>query len=411
VGILEFNEIYKAYYRFDIESKKNLGFSQTRKNGGIAFSYDEFKTRDKLYPYVYFILGNVILIEEYTEVKTLFEFNILASLEHYLSEGRFYVNKIDLFILIKYCNTKKIKNLLADLIKDKKIISASRFDRRELYHIKIYLLNTLSNICDLMDLKNKDSIYTTSIERWTNNLLLLLGCVQWNQNQLKMIINSLIPLLECRTNNIEIYESIQTFLTVNEFLYQESHPDMLKILDVMLEKINTGQLNGYDQYIIRSNVLRNIYTLSGNHNYTYENTELLTLALTKIRALGDEWQKFITNSLLLNIKMIGSVEIVAIIDKFINENILNLPLTTVKSIMERLHLVANGYPIPDQFIDIINKFVSENIPDKLSELDFIKAGVEEDFPNLIKFLINNKGFVEFQSTLDIFSERMRFFKK
>ncbi|HFL8794604.1 TPA: hypothetical protein ACG5TZ_004623, partial [Escherichia coli] len=56
VKMLEFNEIYKAYYRFDVESKKNLGYSQIRKSGGIAFSNDEFKTRAKLYPYVYFIL-------------------------------------------------------------------------------------------------------------------------------------------------------------------------------------------------------------------------------------------------------------------------------------------------------------------------------------------------------------------
>ena len=76
----------------------------------MAFSNDEFKTRSKLYPYVFFILGNEILIEEYTEVKTLFEFNILSSLEHYLSEGRFYVNVIDLFILIKYCDTKNSNN-------------------------------------------------------------------------------------------------------------------------------------------------------------------------------------------------------------------------------------------------------------------------------------------------------------
>lgn len=411
VKILEFNEIYKAYYRFDVESKKNLGFSQIRKNGGMAFSYDEFKTRSKLYPYVYFILGNEILIEEYTEVKSLFEFNILASLEHYLSEGRFYVNVIDLFILIKYCDTKKIKGLLDELISDKKIISASSVNKKDLYYIKKYLLNTVTNMCDLIGRKNNNSIYTTSIERWTNNILILLGCVPWSQKQLKKMINSLIPLLEYRTNNIDIYENTQLLLTVNNFLYQKSHPDMLRILDVMLEKIIAGELNGFDQIIIHSNILQNIYILSGVHDYTYENTELLKLVLAKVQSLGDESKKFITDSLLLDIRKIGSLEVIDIIDKFVSDYILKLPITTVKDIMDRLHLVANGYHMPDQFVEVINRFVSENIPSKLSELDFIMANVENGFPILIKSLIKDRGFVELQDALDMFNERMQSLKK
>ncbi|HDY2962281.1 TPA: hypothetical protein RPD71_004983, partial [Escherichia coli] len=70
-----------------------------------------------------------------------------------------------------------------------------------------------------------------------------------------------------------------------------------------------------------------------------------------------------------------------------------------------------GCAMPDQFLEVINKFVSENIPNKLGELDFITAGVESDFPNLIKSLIKDRGFVEFQDTLDIFNERMQSLKK
>lgn len=411
VGMLEFNEIYKAYYRFDVESKKNLGYSQIRKNGGMVFSDDEFKIRAKLYHYVYFILGNEILIEEYIEIKRLFEFTILSSLEHYLSEGRFYVNRIDLFILIKYCDTKKLKVFLVNLTKDKKIISASTIDKKNSYHIKRYLLNTLENMCNLMNLKNNNSIYTTSIERWTNNLLILLGCVQWSSNQLKIIINNLITLLEHRTNSMDVYDNIQNILTLNEFLYQKSHPDMLKVLDVVLEKICKGKLNGFDQQIIRFNILRNIYMLSEHHNYTYENIDLLKSALSKIQLLSDEMKKFFTESLLINIKKIGSHEIKEIIDKFVNDNILNLPLTTPKDIMDRLSLVANGYPMPERFPEIINEFVSKNIPDKLSELEFIIADVESGFPNLIKSLINNRGLIEFQDALDSFSEKTNSLKK
>lgn len=406
VDILEFTEIYKAYYRFDVESKKNLGYSQTRLNGGIAFSHDEFKLRAKLYPYVYFILGNDILIEEFAEVKNLFGVNILGSMEHYLAENRFYVNVIDIFILIKYCETKKIQAFLAKLVKDKKIINANTINKKESFLIKKYLLVTIKNICSLMGLKNRHSMYTTSIDRWTNNLLIVLGCIQWSSNQLKTIINSLTPLLEQRTSSLMIYESVINFLSVNEFLYEKSHPDMLKALDIILEKINKGEFNGFDQQAIFTGIFINIFNLSKKHNYTYENTNLLKLALLELELHSVEWKKLITNSLLLYIKSIGNDEVKTMIDDFINKNILNLVCTTIQDVMDRLSLIANGYPIPDGFPQTIRKLVTNNIPSKLQDLDFIKAGVESNFPELINFLISEKGLLEYQDILDDFNKRI-----
>lgn len=406
VNILEFTEIYKAYYRFDVESKKNSGYSQTRLNGGIAFSHDEFKLRAKLYPYVYFILGNDILIEEFAEVKNLFGVNILGSMEHYLAENRFHVNVIDIFILIKYCETKKIQAFLAKLVKDKKIINANAINKKESYLIKKYLLVTIKNICNLMGLKNRHSIYTTSIDRWTNNLLIVLGCIKWSSNQLKTIINNLTPLLEQRTSSLMIYESVINFLSVNEFLYEKSHPDMLKALDIILEKINKGEFNGFDQQAIFTGIFINIFNLSKKHNYTYENTNLLKLALLELELHSIEWKKLITNSLLLYIKSIGNDEVKTMIDDFINKNILNLDCTTIQDVMDRLSLIVNGYPIPDGFTQTISKLVTSNIPNKLQDLDFIKAGVESNFPELINILISEKGLIEYQDILDDFNKRI-----
>ncbi|MBN3098828.1 SIR2 family protein [Pectobacterium brasiliense] len=411
IKILEFNEIYKAYYRFDVESKKNLGFSNTRKNGGIVFSSDEFKMRARLYPYVYFILGNEILIEEYAEIRQLFEFNMLGSFEHYLLEDRFYVNVIDLFILMKYCETNKLKDFSIELVRDRKIISASLLDGRKLYNIKRYLLVTLSNMCNLMNLRNSNSIHTTSIDRWTNNLLIVLGLVKWNPIQLKKIINNLIPLLERRTHNMVVYESIVSLISVNAHLYHSFHPDILKIIDVVLEKILKEKFNGFDQQIILLGTMRNIFSLTENNNYKYDNINLLNLVLLKIKSFNEEMKKFITNNLLIDIKGIGSDAVKIAIDDFVRENILNLLLKTPKDIMDRLLLIVHGYPAPEGFSGVIEKFVSDNIPNNLTELDIITAGVESDLPALLKILIEDKGFVEFKVALDNFNQRMKTLKR
>lgn len=410
VEILDFNETYKLYYKLDVESKKNLSYTQTRRNGGMAFSSDEYKLRNKLYSYLYFIIGNDILIEQYTEVKNLFEFNIISSIKHYLDEGAFYVEIIDLFILIKFCQTKSLKEISLELIKDKSIIKLNKIDEKNIFRIKRYLLNVLGNLCDLMDCKDDNSIKTTLVDNWINNLLVILGAVHWSSSQLKTIINSLIPLLDNITNSIVIYENIQYFLISNAFLYKNAHPDMFKILDVILEKIIAKRFNGYDNHIITSDNLDYIFGLSKTHNYTYNNIALLKLVLLEIQPYNDGAKKLITDRLLLSIKSVGSSEVVNMIDDFVKDNILNLPIITANDILERLTLVLNGYTMTEQFITDINKFIDDNIPNKVVDLSFIKSGFETRFPKLMELLINEKGIEKLKDILDNFNNKMNTLK-
>lgn len=403
VNILEFNEIYKAYYRFDVASKDNIRLSKTRSSGGFAFSQDEFTLRQKLYPYVYFILGNEILIEEYVELKKLFEFNILGSMEHYLSQEAFSVNIIDLFILIKYCDTNNLKEFSLKLINNKKLVDINKIQDRYIYIIKKYLLASLNNICNMIHERNSESLNATSADGWLNNLLIILGGVRWNQKQLKTIMNSLIPLLENRTSGIVIYESIHYFLYSNSLLYQKSHQDMLKIIDVILEKIIKQVFNGYDTHIINSETIHFIFNLSESHKYTYKNIELLKLALLKIQNYDVRSKIIITKSLLLNIKKIGSDEVSETISDFIHDDILDLPLdinNTLQDILDRLTLISYGYSEPENFPVIINEFISNNIPDKSKDPDFETFHFKQSFPELISLIISKKGPIPYQDILD-----------
>ncbi|ELK2450418.1 hypothetical protein RU065_003515 [Salmonella enterica] len=79
--------------------------------------------------------------------------------------------------------------------------------------------------------------------------------------------------------------------------------------------------------------------------------------------------------------------------------------------MERLTLLANGYPMPEGFLEELTSFVDENIPNNLSELEFIKARVETGFPELLKFLIKEKNYTELQSIFDDFEIRTKTDKK
>lgn len=406
IEIIELNEIYKAYYRFSRESQKNQSYANTRKNGGIASSIDEYKIRRRIYPYIYFLIGNDIFIDFFDEVNQFFESIILGSLEHYLIEDKFHVNAMDLFILIKYCDNKKLKEISDKLLSDKKFIKICNLKGKEIFFIKRYLLESIRNICNLFDFEDKKSSYITYVYNWIDNILLISGFVKWNEKQLGEIIDNILPVLEFRTKSIKIYESIKFFLDCNWYLYENTHPKILRIIDVVLDKVVCDNFNGYDQFLLKSNILINIYAVSSKHDLFYKNVSLLNAFLHKIKDWSVEWKVFLTNDLLLSIKDIGDDKVCSAIDDFVISDILNIPIREPSDYTSKLSLISHGYPIPDGFISSLEMFIDEHIPNGLSDINFIKAGIEWKIPNLLKFLIDEKNYSQFIGVLNKFESKM-----
>ncbi|POE07205.1 hypothetical protein BV921_20780 [Pectobacterium odoriferum] len=406
IQIIELNEIYKAYYWFSRESQKNQRYANRRKNGGFASSIDEYKIRKKLYPYIDFIIGNEIFIDFSNQTKQFFESTILESLDHYLIEDKFDVNIMDLFILIKYCDKRNLNEVASKLILDKKFIDICKLKNKEIVFIKGYLLDSIKNICRLFNFEDRKSINITSIHNWLDNILLISGFVKWSPKQLGEIIDYVLPILKFRTKNTNIYESIKTLLDCNWYLYENTHPKVLNIIDVILKKIIDDEFNGYDQIILKGNVLINIYEISSRHDFFYENVYLLNEALHKIKQRSVEWKIFITDNLLLNIKDIGNSDVKAIIDDFIMSNVLDTPLKEPKDYISKLLLISHGYLIPDGFVDSLDQFIEKNIPDNLLESNFINARIQWELPNLLRFLVDKKGYSEFNDVLNKFESKM-----
>lgn len=410
--IIDLSEIYKAYYEFHTKSRENKERAQNRKNGGISWSNDEYTLRDKLYSYVYFILGNDLLIENGTATKQFFESIILESFEHYLIEDKFFINQTDLFIIIKYCQTKKIKAFAEKLIDGSKFISICHLKPKYIVQLKQYLLKALTNICKSLNYKEKNNIQETFINKCFSNILIVLGFVSWEPQEFEQIIDTIIPVYEQRTQSINIYENIRYFLYVSWKLYETSHPNILKFIDITLSKIIEKKLNGYDNLILRHNILINIYAVSINAGYKYNNSELLKDALEVIKKYQYESQQYFVDKLLLDIKQIGSEEVKELIDKFVNENILNLTCETPYDYILKLLLIYYGYQPPTDFIKNLKNFIDKNIPNNLNESDFLKSKIQSQLPELLKSIIKDENLdskirEQFQSILEQFEENMK----
>lgn len=410
--IIDLSEIYKAYYEFHTKSRENKEHAQNRKNGGISISVDEYTLRDKLYSYVYFILGNDLLIENATATKQFFESIILESFEHYLIEDKFFINQTDLFIIIKYCQTKKIKAFAEKLIDGSKFISICHLKPKYIVQLKQYLLKALTNICKSLNYKEKNNIQKTFINKCFSNILTVLGFARWNPQEFEQIIDTIIPVYKQRTQRTDIYENIKYFLYVSWKLYETSHPNILKFIDITLSKIIKKEWNRFDNLILDENTLINIFTVSMNTGYKYNNSELLKDALEVIKKYQYESQQYFVDKLLLDIKQIGSEGVKELVDKFVNENILNLPCKTPYDYILKLVLIYYGYQPPTDFIKNLKHFIDKNIPDSLLNADFLHWRSESQLPKLLKLIIEDKDLdskirKQFKSILKQFEEKTK----
>ena len=409
---IDLTEIYKAYYKFHTESQKNKERAQNRKNGGISWSSDEYTLRDKLYPYVYFISGNDLLIENNSETQQFFESIILESFEHYLIEDKFSINQTDLFIIIKYCQENKIKAFAKKLIDENKFANICHLKPKDIVQLKQYLLKALNNICKSLGYKEENINRPTFINKCFSNILTVLGFVRWNHKESEQIIDTIIPVYKQRTLSANIYENISYFLYVSWKLYKTSPPNILKFIDITLSKIIKKEWNRFDNLILDENTLRNIFAVSMNTGYKYNNSELLKDALEVIKKDQYESQQYFVDKLLLNIKHIGSEGVKELVDKFVNENILNLPCKTPYDYILKLLLIYYGYSIPTDFIKNLKHFIDKNIPDSLLNVDFLHWRIESQLPELLKYIIGNKDLdskirEQFQSILEQFEEKTK----
>lgn len=406
VHFLDFDAVYKTYYKFNINSQEYINLAQERNNGNIAFSNEEYTLRRKLYPYLYFILGNDILIDEYIEIKNLFSSIIIQSMNHYLIDEKFHINIKDLYIIIKYCDPQTVKKTGKLFSSEKKIFSISNLSVKEIAVIKRFLLAALKNTFSLYKNISTTSLSVTTPDRWIDNILILSGFVRWNQSQYASIINEITSLFESKNQSISRYENIIHFLTVHANLYTVSYEEILKVIDIILKKIINNKFTFHDNQVINTNTLRNIYLISENNNIKYRNTNLIKRVIAEMQIQDAYTRNRLISNLLLSIKNIGTDEVKKVIDDFIEEYVLPLETLTPEGFIDRLLLIANDYPVPTDFTIKLTDFIEDNIPTNLHLKEMLLANIESELPNLLEFIIKNKNLTQFSPILEKFNEKM-----
>ncbi|HHR6140654.1 TPA: SIR2 family protein [Providencia alcalifaciens] len=411
IEVINFSDIYKSYYNFSIDSQRNKSLAKERIGNGFSFSDEEYTARNKLYPRVRFMIGNDLIIDNYTEAKRFFEETLTESYEHYLIENKFNVSIMDLFIFIKYFDNNNLKSLASQLSKENKIIAVAKLGRVETCELMIYLISAFENICGLFKYRNEKLLFKSSMDTWLENILVIIGFFKWPKNKFESIMNALIPIYESRNINIKVYDNFQYFLGTNWKLYETAHPSVLKLVDIFLMKIINDKFNGYDHSIIDGHMLNNTFAVSSNSGIAYEKISLVKQAILKIEEIDKELQYEFIRGFFIYIRNIGTPEIKNAINDFIESNILKVKPSTPSDYSMILFLLCNDYDIPEGFIGSLGKFIDENVPRIFSEDGYRNYRLESDLPDYLNFLINERHMTEFTAILDKFNKKIEEAKK
>ncbi|MCU4422292.1 SIR2 family protein [Acinetobacter lwoffii] len=410
VNFLELKEIYKLFYNFQVVLDKKIEAATTRANGGISFSRDEDKFKQTLNSTLKFLLLNDIYIDLYVEVKDLFSKSIEKYIQSQIIEKKICLDEIDFYILIKYFSEKNVKKLLNSFF----TIESKGFSHLNFYmddrRIKIYLLNSFLNIVKNIDLSRKESLFRTDLEVWFDNIICILPMFNWSEKRLDKIFDEILILLENRTRSYTLYENIMRFILLNYNLYHNSTSRIIKIFDILIHKLLINNFNGFDRTVIDSHILDNICYVISEMGYKYENEKILSKVISYYSDEPIDIKKLIIKKLFLRLYGIGSDNVRSIIYDFVDKNS-DFNLESPEDFMYELDLIKNGFPVKIGFVDKLNEFINNNIPNSLSDISFIKAGVENGMLAFLDLIVQKKNITELEVCLNNFKEKMTLIKE
>lgn len=393
-----------------VTQEKELEETKSRirnvKNGGFSFTNQQLVSDTRLLNLVIFAENNNLLLSK----NFYFNNSISVLLETIFlkQKGNHTFNRLQLFALIKFMDTEKLKRLL--------------FDDEQKKHIVLYILNHDKNWIINEVLRNLKEAYLKINEmesvayRYVDNLILILSNVKLEDCDLTILFNDLSEMVHKGKNTINIYTNINRFigLQYNLFNTKFSENDVSRFIHSILNKL-IYSANGYDQHGIK-NYISNVFNINANVELIddqnlidklllhlsedsseslikYENLVFL-LSLYNIcnqeckgkiklkvtnQNLSDELESLIFKFMLINMKLLDTTD---------TETFLAKIKETIQGMIEKESFNSRIYEIDYQIKYATENKILEDYDDKLFDLKNLLDELIQQVNNLHKNLSN-----------------------
>lgn len=309
----DFNFIYSFAFKISSILKEKEEQKKSIEKGSIVFSNNSFESELKLKNLLYYILGNGLSIDRYTEFKTIIEYFISIAIVRQVQSDNITLNKLELFSCIKYIKESNLELLFEDYIKveDEKRLILDIENQKD-------LLKILANIVKHMRNNNTD-IFSKFEENWKKTIFLF-SIAKLDKVTINSILEGFVYVLNTSKNSISIYKTINRFLELQFRLYKEEFDSnrLITIIELVLNKIVYKNYNWHELEAIKSNYISNIYGYLRSINKSIFNNETL---VNKLIVELDDWkieqQIEISKYFLISLYYISNEEIKTKIKKFI----------------------------------------------------------------------------------------------
>jgi hypothetical protein len=315
---------YDYLYRFASEVDDELDKKVKQKKAMETNSYMTFDTNvtrnySKHKNLIHFILNNYMMIEQNSNFIAINKKLIKISLIRQMQEENFSLDKLELFVVVKYIAYKDLIEL---------------FNEFENFKLKINTktLNwlTIKVFPNIVQLYYNDQTLYPHFSDELRKVLYICSLENLTVKQLEIILKEIKFLISSGKINLDIYEQINKFIDSQENINQN---DLIDILEMMIDKIICSKGNIWDYQAIENNTLWSPFKHLNEQNIKYSNIKLIKSFLQEIEQFNIKQKIQLSIGFLINIYYISNEEIKELIKEFmLNINLKELNESNLENI-------------------------------------------------------------------------------
>lgn len=391
-SFVTFDYLYRYAFNVSRELTKKEESKNTIENGGMVFNTNITESASKHKNLVLFVLRNKIMIDGYAEYKTINKYLLEIAIIRQTQGKSTFLNKTELYSCIKYLEHKELKILFQKFnlnsSTNKNTLTISDED-------KVWLAETV--IFNLGDLFIKSNYMICKDENSLRNTIFLLSLISIEKDQVDKIFAVFLKIISDSKNTIGVYESINQFLGMqyNLFKLHINDDDLIRLIEIILNKFVYKKYNGFDYHAITSNSISNLYGYARKNKAIFNNNDLVTRLLLELKNLVPSEKIKISQSLLLNIYDISNDEIKNDIREYISAIDIYIDDENGENLAFNLLLFIRG--IKEFDINIVN-----NLDKYINKFDGIKqfSTILYTLKDQFRYLVHEMSDYKFSDLLN-----------
>ncbi|MBK0402780.1 SIR2 family protein [Adhaeribacter sp. BT258] len=272
--------IYQYAFKISEELRKTEDSGKTIKSGGLVLNsnYNEFTSNHE--NFVFFVLRNKIMIENYQEFRKINSYFIKISILRQIQKETVSLNKLEIYSCIKYIDYKGLKVLLEEFYHNDS-------ERKGHFMLSDESKDWLIDIVfeNIVEQFIKSEITFNKFENYFKNLIFLLSLTPLEEEEISNVLTKINKIISNGNNTLGIFQAINLFfgLQYNLFKTNINEQILLILIENLISKLLNNKINFQEFHAITNNEIYNIYGYAKERKALFTNDRIINKLLNEIK--------------------------------------------------------------------------------------------------------------------------------